>query len=457
MWWGGRAGGKMGALPRSPHAAMTLLLPALLALPLSVTPDPSGLPARGPVPGAAASRVGSARRPDGLPLDDWRERLARVGALSFELALTSSEGSGARVRFAYEAPDRCALWTDVEGEPTMRVWLEAGVATWHTRAEDDGWTTGSFDWAELAAPSGEWLEELREAFPAPERGEEHGEGPVLDLWPDLDADRIELTLAHSSSAPALFTWLARLERADLEVEPGGEGWSAVVDGEVRLLLEPELGIPRGVWMGTGDDARRALELVSLELDGEPDEALLEVGAAPRGALDRSDQLAAVFGVKDGGWVRVTGYAWLAARVEDGLAPDDEAEALRVGFEGLHAGWSGEGLARRRDGELAQLDEWLDRVGVWYEENREAEGAAAKLVEVLAQGRAGAEERLSRIAQQYAVRLEAPSGEGADADALDALHALEQEAVAGWIERELAAPVRTHLAERLAEFGVELPE
>jgi hypothetical protein len=412
---------------------MTLLLPALLALPLA---HPAA---------------------EDLPLADWMEELEQARTLTLELALTSSEGSEARVRFAYEAPDRCALWTDVEGEPTLRVWLEDGVATWHSRTPEGEWTTGGFDWAELSGGSGSWLGRLRERFPGDEAAVEHGAGPTLDLWPDLEGDRIELTLAHADSARSLFTWLTRLEGAALEGEREGEDWSCVVEGGGRFLLEPRLGVPRAVWMGADEDARQALRLVALEIDGEAAEELLAVPRAPEGAEDRSEQLAAAFAENAWRSARAAGYAWFEARVAEGLDLEEVAEEVHEVFAELHEAWSGAGLRQRREGELARLDEWLDRLGEWYDANREAEGASAKLVEVLVQGRDGVELRLGQVARQYAVRLEVPTGEGVDEAVLEDVLEHEQRAVADWIEAELSVPVRAHLGERLAGFEVELPE
>ena len=412
---------------------MTLLLPALLALSPSIATT------------------------EELPIEAWIDRLARAETVSMEFLLTSAGGSEARMRFAYEAPDRCALWTDIEGEPTLRVWLEDGVATWYSPGEGGDWSTAHFDWAELTEQSGVWLEELQGAFPAEHPGERLEAGPHLDVWPDLEGDRVEFTLGYTGRVRTLFAWLSRLEEAPVGISREGEDWVCALDGEARLQLEPELGVPRAIWMGDEEEPRQALRLVSLEIDGEGAEDILTVAEAPEGAVDRTEQFVATFTEQNWRTVRVMAYAWLERRVGEGLDLDDEAEELREVLRELHDGWSGEGLRRLRDAELTNLDVWLDRVHEWHEANRDAEGIEAKLAEVLTQGRSGGLQRLGSTMERYTVRLEAPTGGDHDEGVLEAVLELELEAVGAWLEEELMAPVREHIDERLVEFGVDLPE
>jgi len=389
---------------------------------------------------------------DELPIESWRERVGDLESLVAEFEITSKTGKVAKVHFAFAAPDVCHMRTELDGEPSMEVWLNGGETTIHTAQPDGSMIYGELDWLEIGEAPFAWLDELQLALPSGKPQEERDPGPIFDLWPDLDDDKIDVSLSYHTNRASLFGFLNRLDGGGFDAQQLEDGWEVDLDGEGRLRLEPELGLPSVCWLGERDSERSALTLTRLVIDGELDSDDLAPGGRPEGADDRSNELSRSFEQSLWAEARRTGYRWLAARADDGADLEEESREVAVEALGaLHAGWAAAPLEARVESESGVYDQWLDKVLEWYETNKEDPEAKTKLGEALRGGREGVRQRLTKTATSYLERFAAAPLEDLDPGTAELLLELEAEGIQRAFEAGLIVPVMEHVDERLAEL------
>lgn len=385
---------------------------------------------------------------DDLPVDEWLARANALETLVVDFEVTSASGKVAEVHFAYAAPQRCHMRAVADGELSTEVWFDDAQAVMHMLQADGTWVSGELNWARMGERPYGWLDGLKEALPSPEPTPTSVTGPILFLWPFGAEDRVDFSLSYHLERTSVLGFLHRLERGGFEARELEDGWALAVEGSARLELEPELGIPRGCWLGTGEDERRALVLTKLEIDGEFDEAELTPGAPPAGAVDRSEALMASLGRSIWQRVRELSFVWLSARAKEGVdLAGEERAAVVERFAAFHGEWAREQIEACAAAEERQFDEWLDPLADWYDQHRERPDAAAKLAKALEEGRAGEEQRLARQVAEYAAhvaKLELPSG-------MELVLELEAEGIALAFDEALVRPVMAHVNGRLAEF------
>jgi hypothetical protein len=373
-----------------------------------------------------------------LPVSEWVSATENLDSLSLEFSLLSEDGEVSEFRFLYEAPGHCHVEVDGEG----RIWIEDGRTT--ALAEDDE-TVYIMDVGPVVLATHEWCSDFRNQLPREENPVEFKTGPVFMVWPNASEDKVEMSLSYGIHEGGLLDWLQGLEQNEYEVTELEDGYELVLDDDLRIVLEPQLGVPRGAWIGEGDERRKALSLIAMELDGP-----LEIPEAPDPDEDVSE------GVTKQLWgqARTVAHHWLWYRQhEDSIDLDeDERQIVRDLFQEHHDQVSAERILSYAEKEFQSIDQWIAGVQAWYDGAPDKDRAQERIDAF----KASAEDEYSQVPEglvnSYLGHLkEMPSEVGSQGD-FDEWLELERDGARAFLEEAFVTPTLEHLRAALEDLG-----
>jgi hypothetical protein len=75
---------------------------------------------------------------------------------------------------------------------------------------------------------------------------------------------------YGTGSAGMFDWLHNYRTMEWQVESLEGSFQLEGEGGLRMRVDATYGIPQVIWMGSGEDQREALKLLSMQVDGEVD-------------------------------------------------------------------------------------------------------------------------------------------------------------------------------------------
>jgi hypothetical protein len=386
-----------------------------------------------------------------LPVDDWIDRTAGAENMLLDFEVLSADGDEGTLQFAYEAPDRCRITFEGQGE--VRQWIDGAVMSVRAGG-DDGPVHYTIDLEELFESSELWLRDLEERLPRTKPATPRTPGPLFLIWPDTSDDSVQFKFEYSTNAQSMFAWLPMLAHREFDWTELDAGGFELSDGEsLRIELEPEFGIPRSAWMGSGEDARQALRLVNMVVDAD-DAPEFDVPEPALDSTDRSTDMAVQIVRASWASSRASAHTWLWNRGDtDGIElSDGDLQEIVDLFESYYTAVSSPYFEQRLESEYKRIDDMIDKVLEAAADPAQRDKVAPVIEQLKKQGPEKYRQGLGQLTSSFLAQIKPVSLEDADEDHLAGMLELERQGASQFLDRVFVQKVIGRLILRIEDLG-----